>query len=309
MIVVADTTTTPALAMPSDTVAAKPKAANIVAAKPSPANSIVAANAVAADTIAADTVAANTVVTHKAIMLTYPHPNRPPEPALQTFGFSGVVLLLILVFTAVCLRFRNNVKYVKAIVDDLVEVRLRHNIFDDTVRETSFLVMLNALWSLSAGIIVYAAIPVLSPFWREAGFSLEMTAAPAVYMLCCMGITLAYSMLMACAYSLVGNVFTDSFHAVMWVKGFAASQGLLSLIFFPLALLCLCYPEYGAQLLWVALGSFAIAKIIFIWKGFRIFFTQISSWVLFLYYLCSLEIVPLVITFVAALQICAFVGS
>ena len=215
MTVVADTTTTQALAMP------------------------------------ADTVAADTVVTHKAIMLTYPHPNRPPEPAPQTFGFSAVVLLLILVFTAVCLRFRNNVKYVKAIIDDLVEVRLRHNIFDDTVRETSFLVMLNALWSLSAGIIVYAAIPVLSPFWREAGFTLG------------------------------------------W----------------DLSLLCLCYPEYGAQLLWVALGSFAIAKIIFIWKGFRIFFTQISSWVLFLYYLCSLEIVPLVITFVAALQICAFVGS
>ena len=149
MTVVADTTTTQALAMP------------------------------------ADTVAADTVVTHKAIMLTYPHPNRPPEPAPQTFGFSAVVLLLILVFTAVCLRFRNNVKYVKAIIDDLVEVRLRHNIFDDTVRETSFLVMLNALWSLSAGIIVYAAIPVLSPFWREAGFSLEMNAAPAVYMLCC----------------------------------------------------------------------------------------------------------------------------
>ena len=141
MTVVADTTTTQALAMP------------------------------------ADTVAADTVVTHKAIMLTYPHPNRPPEPAPQTFGFSAVVLLLILVFTAVCLRFRNNVKYVKAIIDDLVEVRLRHNIFDDTVRETSFLVMLNALWSLSAGIIVYAAIPVLSPFWREAGFSLEMNAA------------------------------------------------------------------------------------------------------------------------------------
>ncbi len=302
---------------PADSTAtATPAAVGHTAAGTVAATGRVAAVTVAPDTVATDSVTLTTAMIQArvdslrpAIILTSPHPREAASPPAQTYGFSAVVLLLFMVFTGVCLRFRNNVRYVRAIVDDLVKVRLRHNAFDDTVRETSFLVMLNTLWSLSAGVIIYAVIQAYDPAADISGNPISLTAPPELYMLVCMGVAVAYSLLMACAYALVGNVFTDSTHAVMWVKGFAASQGLLSLIFFPLALLCLCYPQNIAQLLWVALGSFVIAKIIFIWKGFRIFFTQISSWVLFLYYLCSLEIVPLVITFIAALQICAFVGG
>lgn len=242
-----------------------------------------------------------------AIMITAPHPSAPPQRDYSGYGASAVVLLLILMFCAVGLRFRNNVKYVGAIVSDLIEVRERHNAFDDTVRETSFLVMLNILWSLSAGVIIYCAIKAMLPV--SPVNSIALKGNPALFMMICMGVAVAYSAFMALAYLLVGNVFADRRHAEMWVKGFAASQGLLSLFFFPLALLCLCYPQYIVTLLWVALGAFTLAKIIFIWKGFRIFFTRISSWVLFLYYLCSLEIIPLFITFFAALQLCLLAAN
>ncbi|MDE5870106.1 MAG: DUF4271 domain-containing protein, partial [Muribaculaceae bacterium] len=58
-------------------------------------------------------------------------------------------------------------------------------------------------------------------------------------------------------------------------------------------------------LLEIAAGVFILGKIMFIYKGFRIFFNQISSWMLFLYYLCSVEIVPLILTYFATLQLCS----
>ena len=90
----------------------------------------------------------------------------------------------------------------------------------------------------------------------------------------------------------------------MWVNGYMATTGLSTLIFFPLSLLSIFYPSDAGIILIVALGGFIIAKLIFIWKGFRIFFKEITSWLLFLYYLCSLEIVPLILLFFSTYLLC-----
>ena len=73
---------------------------------------------------------------------------------------------------------------------------------------------------------------------------------------------------------------------------------------FPLSLVALNYPKWDVPVLLIAAGVFVIGKIVFLYKGFRIFFTQISSWLLFLYYLCSLEIVPLILTYLGAVTLC-----
>lgn len=103
----------------------------------------------------------------------------------------------------------------------------------------------------------------------------------------------------------MGNVFSDRQLTRLWVKGATALMGLQSFMFFPLALLSLCYAEWGGIILILAGIVFVFGKIQFIYKGFRIFFNQMSSWLLFLYYLCSLEIVPLILAYLAALQICS----
>ncbi|MDE6804770.1 MAG: DUF4271 domain-containing protein, partial [Muribaculaceae bacterium] len=113
-----------------------------------------------------------------------------------------------------------------------------------------------------------------------------------------------YTLFMMGVLWLTGIIFTDRNRAALWVKGYAAAQGLLSFIFFPLALLCQSYPGEQMTFLYVAGGALVLAKLIFIWKGLRIFFNQFSSWVLFLYYLCSLEIVPLILTYIAAVLLC-----
>ena len=220
-------------------------------------------------------------------------PPVPPAvaPPASTAGTSIVTGALLLIFCIVAFRFRSSARYFGSLLRDLTVVRLRQNAFDDTVRETSFLVLLNILEISCAGVLMaYGIVP--------AGPSLMQTAV-------CVGVCSLYALGMWIAYSVVGNVFSDGVHTRMWVRGYGASQGLLSLLLLPLALLCICYPADGRLYGIIGLGCFILAKMVFLWKGFRIFFTQISSWVLFLYYLCSLEIVPLLIIAATAVSLCA----
>lgn len=232
-----------------------------------------------------------------------------PEVAANpgdSYGMSYIIGGLAILFFIIGLRFRNNVKYVTAMLHNLVDVRLRSNAFDETVRETSFILLLTFLWSCSAGIVLWSVLGFTMPDNPAASFGLpSLHTNPSGTIAVCMGVGVAYTCLMALAYFTVGTVFTDAVKAKMWVKGFTAGLGLLSVAFLPLSMLLLFYPEWTEILLWTALGLFLMAKIVFIWKGFRIFFTQISSWVLFLYYLCSLEIVPLILTYLAALWLCS----
>ncbi|MDE6335094.1 MAG: DUF4271 domain-containing protein, partial [Muribaculaceae bacterium] len=228
------------------------------------------------------------------------------ESNSRNMGMSFILAGLFLLFCILGLRFRNNSKYISALLHNLVDVRERSNVFDETVRETAFIVLLNLLWSCSAGIVLCALLAYTVPADPAASFGLPaLTAKPALCTAVCMGLMILYTCGMALAYLTVGTVFYDALHAKMWLKGFCASQGLLAIVFFPLALLLLYCPQWWQELLWTALGCFLITKFVFIWKGFRIFFTQFSSWVLFLYYLCSLEIVPLILTYWAACQLCS----
>lgn len=260
----------------------------------------------AADTVAmhaADTVA---VKKEYGISLT-PPPRRESEPRVDNSESMSYVLgALLLLFCIIGMRFRDNRKYITVMFRNMVEVRFRGNVFDETVRETSFLVLLCLLWSCSAGVVLRAVLCFTIPSAPFASMGLpQLQQYPAATIGICMGVTVVYTCLMALAYVTVGTVFYDSIRGRMWLKGFAAGTGLLGLIWFPLSLLLLFYPQWTEILLYIALATFILAKIVFIWKGFRIFFTQISSWVLFLYYLCSLEIVPLILTYLAALQLCS----
>lgn len=224
-------------------------------------------------------------------------------PQIKGHGLSWIFAALALLFCAVCLKFKNNPRYIRTLLADLRDVRTRHNLFDDTVKETSFLFLLNATWICSAGVLLWELVrlragnPVLN--------SLTVPDRPLPGIGMCVAVVAIYVVLLILAYYIVGNVFTDSKLTRMWVKGASASFGLQAFLFFPLSLLVLCYPSWSAIILLVAAATLLIGKILFIYKGFRIFFSQMSSWLLFLYYLCSLEIVPLILTYLAALAACS----
>lgn len=295
----------PLLRRPTATPQAVAAGSRVAGKQDSAATSDTTANA-SPDSLAVDSLAAGTRM--KAIVLVddSPMPVSPPEePGNFQWQNSVIIAILLILFSICAIRYRGNRHFPKSLLRDLTEVRERHNVFDETVRETSFLTLLNLLFCASAGTLLYCA---LCTFGAPAGFPGRLPAFNGVDPMMtavCMGVCVAYTLIMICAYTIVGNVFSDRHHAAMWARGFTASQALLSLPLLLLALLCVCCPQWSSEMLVTAASAFIITKIAFIVKGFRIFFTQISSWILFLYYLCSLEIIPLILTYLAALALCS----
>lgn len=221
---------------------------------------------------------------------------------------SWVYLILFAIFFTASLRVRGNFKFAGAFFRDAVAVRERENIFDATVRETSFILLALLLSGCSMGVLLcvgarhYGAL--LLPGAHIPGLSLP-DGSPLLDMGVCMLIACAYIGVMWFAYFFIGKVFSDDLHTSMWVRGFTSGMALASVLFFPLALAALSYPAHAGVLAATGLLMLILVKCVFVVKGFRIFFTESSLWVVFLYYLCSLEIIPLLIIFGLA---CSLVG-
>jgi len=228
--------------------------------------------------------------------------NSPGHKMSAEDGMSWVYLVLALMFCVIGIKFKGNSRYVKALIVDLTDTRLRHNAFDDTVKETSLLFLLNVMWVACAGVLLWMLVKQTVPGGMTDSLSISVTRAEGIGL--CTAVAGIYLLVMTVAYWVVGYVFSDQRQAQLWVKGASAAYGLETVALFPLALLSLTYPAWGPTLLLIAAAVFLFGKIVFLYKGFRIFFTQISSWLLFLYYLCSLEIVPLILAYVAAVAAC-----
>lgn len=234
---------------------------------------------------------------HEAMVFDRAEPLFRQEPRDNAIGFgdSWLMIGLLILMVAIGLKFRNSSKFIASLLRETTNTRRRHNVFDDTVRESSFLLLLNVVALLSGGLLLYLAL--------TAGTQPELPAALAT-----MGVTLLYGLFIWVAYCVTGWIFSDSDTMHLWVRGHTAAQGLLSILLLPLALASVVDPPIAPEVAWVAAGVFLVAKMLFIFKGARIFLHGFSSIMLFFYYLCSLEIVPLVLVYIGVKQLLAVMG-
>ena len=245
----------------------------------------------------ADTVSTHGMELHYGMVMERPSLKDERPVGANSTGMSWILTILIVLFVAVCLRYRKNTKYFSILLAEITEMRDRHNAFNDTLRETSFVWLLNILWCGSAGILLYGML-----FPPAGGMLFEGVKIGNLAI--CIGMAGAFTLFLTVAYYVVGNLFSDTFKASSWVKSYLSTQGLEGIIMFPIALVALCVPGLVSAMIILGVIVFLLAKLLFIYKGFCIFFTEMTSWVLFLYYLCSLEIVPIVLTYVAASSLC-----
>ena len=220
----------------------------------------------------------------------------PPSPLR-----SPVVMgLMMLVAMAVVLSYRTGYKYLENFVRNMFSTRRRENLFDDhTVNETKILTALIGLSCVMQGFAlmvgVSLAVPSLaSGILRSPALSLGLGAA----------VVLVYYLLQLLVYHVLGYVFTDSISTRLWIDGFKATQSLLGLLLLPVIGVMLLKPELSTPMLLVAAGLYICARLVFICKGFRIFYGNLSSIVYFILYLCSLEIVPLVMLGAGTIYLC-----
>lgn len=263
-------------------------------------DSLTSVNSLPMDSAAVDsTSAADTIpIGEKLIPLTMTRQSEGVEatlrPAAPQSG-SWIILAVLAMGCVVCARYKSNVKYLKIMLHDLTSVRERSNIFDDTANETSFMFLLNMLCAVTGGLMLFTGLHTYGVIQAAADtFSRSAWG--------CIGATAIYCLVMPVIYRIVGMVFSTRLHTKLWVKGFTSSQALLGILLLAPAMVALFYPEIDNTLTIIALIILGLIKLLFITKTFRFFFAQFSSWVVFLYYLCTLEILPLALTCYAAIM-------
>ncbi|MDE6249169.1 MAG: DUF4271 domain-containing protein [Paramuribaculum sp.] len=219
-----------------------------------------------------------------------------PRPVLPGYD-SGIVCMLLGTFLLITLNFRHHATFVKTFAQDLLSVRRRSNAFEDhTLSETGALMSLILLACVSEGLLLFTA-------FRPGGHLLWGGVSGAVAMM--IVVAMIYYIWQVGVYSLLGYVFTDRVFARHLVRGFNASQALLGLV---LAVPALAVTYRPSSWGWVAPGSimfYFLVRGVFIYKGFRIFYINYFSSVYFIVYLCSLEIVPLIVI----MRVCRFLIS
>lgn len=209
-------------------------------------------------------------------------------PRAQLPGYdSGVMALLMGVFVIIALNFRHYSTFLSTFTQNLFSVRQRANAFDEKsiVSEARILASLILLTCVCEGVIGFSAVTLTTgltppPFKAIGAISL---------------LALAYYLWQIAAYSIVGYSFTSAPRRKLWLKGFNASQSLLGITLSVPALAILFNPQLGPWLIALAALLYFLARVIFIIKGFRIFYNKSFALLYFILYLCSLEIIPLII--------------
>lgn len=199
--------------------------------------------------------------------------------------------LLLAGLLAVALSYHKGYKYIENFFHYMFSIRRRENLFEDhTVNETSIQAALIANTCIIEGFLIYFAVqlmwPALAPSLQQGVF-----AHVAAYS----GLALAFYVVQWVVYKVLGYTFLDAVGSRLWIDGFKASQSFLGLTLLPVLVLLMLYPAHGKMLLSIAASLYLVARLIFIFKGFRIFYGNLSSIVYFLLYLCAVEIVPLVL--------------
>ena len=247
---------------------------------------------------ASQTTAAQTADTVPVMEIPAPGEARPF--ASSPLHDTPSMVLLLAGLLAVALSYHTGYKYIENFFHYMFSTRRRENLFEDhTVNETSILAALIANTCIVGGFLIYLAVQLLEPSLAP---SLQSSVFPHIAAYC--GLTLGFYAVQWVVYKLLGYAFTDKVGAKLWIDGFKSSQSLLGLVLLPVLVLLMLYPAHGKVLLAVAAALYFSARLIFIFKGFRIFYSNLSSILYFLLYLCAVEIVPLVIMTSVTYWIC-----
>lgn len=211
-----------------------------------------------------------------------------PQPRALLPGYdSAIACLLIGAFLLLAFSLRNYSTMLKSLPRDLFSVRRRDNLFEEhTINETRLLFSLIAILCICESILASAYVvsvgvaPHLSQFMTLIVF---------------IGVAGGYYLFQLAAYSSVGAIFADKTTSRLWIKGFNATQAILGLALVIPALAAVFDPGVAGVMVSIAIVLYIIARIIFISKGFRLFYQKFGSIVYFILYLCTLEVVPLIL--------------
>ena len=212
---------------------------------------------------------------------------------------NGSMLLVLAVIFITTVSYRKGYKYVADFFHNISSVRERQNLFEDhTVKETQIMTALTANTCIFGAILLYIAYgflyhPVEPAATPVFGFVVALSAFTALFHIAMLGLCW-----------LLGFIFSDKLSTGLWLDGVKASASMLGVMLAPITFAILIFPAFVKTGLIMAIILYFLARIIVIYKAFRIFFNNLQSLLYFILYLCSVEIVPVVLSFAGAMDLC-----
>lgn len=206
-------------------------------------------------------------------------------------NFTGFLIVLTVLFVVMAFNFHNLKRLLKVYVEELVKVRKgRDNVFDDRpAGDVRVMMILILQFVVGGGILLSGALSYFQ--WGDAGLLTVPTVAKLTALL---GLYYLFELV---AYQTVGYTFTTGEGRREWIRGFNASQALLGVALAIPAISVVFYPSTTVLMVGIGLFVYFLARILFIVKGFRIFYNKVTSILYFILYLCTLEIIPLILVY------------
>jgi len=217
-----------------------------------------------------------------------------PEERTVTVGSdSGVLAIISVVSILILLCFKQCRRIFSSIGDDLWGLRRRANTFDEhTSGESRVIMLMLVQWAVYCGLLLYSAMALrmsLAPSraFYDAGVLILLMAA--------------YLLAQYAAYATLGYTFAPGIGLRQLLKGFTASQAVTGFLLIVPALVAIFYAAAAPAMVITGAILYVLSRIVFICKGFRIFHQNFSSSLYFILYLCTLEIVPVILIFKSAI--------
>lgn len=235
-----------------------------------------------ADSVSVDILAHTVAEATPAVFVPQGRSVGLPPRSLSTYPVGGSELTALLVGTLVVTALCGSgvVRALRTYRNNLLSVRRRNNAFDGMGRVPFPIAALLALIFIEfGGLCLYLGL----------GTPAAPSFASAVAV---MGMVGCYYIFQLVAYSLIGYSFTTPDGRRQWLEGFNASQAFGGLLLVVPALLLLCMPQWQPWLATAAAVIYAASRIVFICKGFRIFYRNFRSLLYFVIYIACLEIIP-----------------
>ena len=225
-----------------------------------------------------------------------------PEP--WTEGLEGVARVphishdsvltsvIVVMIVALLLGARSLRQTVTRLWGDIMTIRQRANIFDDsTTGRTHIDVIMAAQFVVCMGVLLYG---------HFSGLGTTTGSYSIVQPLRLMCLTAAYLAFQWAAYAIVGYTFATRHITGQWLRGFNATICLTGVLLLLPTLVALTYPTLMHQAFAIAVVEYVSGRVAFIIKGFRIFYDKFESLLFFILYLCTLEIIPPIVVYFLA---------
>lgn len=217
------------------------------------------------------------------------HDGLEPVPRPGHAGHDqAVVAVIIVLLLALAISFNPIKRIFRGLTKKLLSVRMRESFDQTTASEQRVVILLIFQTIIYSAVIANAALALAYPghYISDAATTGLLAALFTIYYI--------YQIVV---YNLVGYTFTSPEYKTLWIEGFTSSQTLVGFTLIIPGLTVLFYPDLTTEAVFLSAFLYLFARVIFICKGFRIFYTNSASLVYFILYLCSLEIVPVIILF------------